>query len=40
VGKDKAAQGEKAANDELKTAQVEGKIIVKDAIAISRYSRF
>jgi isocitrate dehydrogenase len=31
--KTKAAQGEKAANDELKAAQAEGKIIVKDAIA-------
>ena len=31
--KAKAAQGEKAANDELKAAQAEGKIIVKDAIA-------
>jgi len=29
----KAASGEKAANDELKAAQSEGKIIVKDAIA-------
>src|SRR5712675_797519 len=31
--KTKAAQGEKTANDELKAAQAEGKIIVKDAIA-------
>jgi isocitrate dehydrogenase len=31
--KTKAASGEKAANDEMKAAQAEGKIIVKDAIA-------
>jgi isocitrate dehydrogenase len=31
--KTKAALGEKAANDEMKAAQAEGKIIVKDAIA-------
>src|SRR5246127_572178 len=31
--KTKAALGEKAANDEMKAAQSEGKIIVKDAIA-------
>jgi isocitrate dehydrogenase len=31
--KTKAANGEKAANDEMKAAQAEGKIIVKDAIA-------
>ena len=31
--KTKAAKGEKTANDEMKAAQAEGKIIVKDAIA-------
>jgi isocitrate dehydrogenase len=31
--KTKAANGEKAANDEMKAAQADGKIIVKDAIA-------
>jgi isocitrate dehydrogenase len=31
--KTKAANGEKAANEEMKAAQAEGKIIVKDAIA-------